>query len=146
MAADSDDLLLERPTRVKRAGLPDTHGKKRYAAFDTRGKASPHLEIRCATQPSLAPQSRYLMNTIYSAYFDTSFILLYSFMAVKIQGRNLKSIRRALQHGHCQFIQEFHDKDFLEPLPDEPVITSIEFITGAKLDDILSAYGKQEQK
>jgi hypothetical protein len=146
MAADSDDLLLERPELVKRAGLPGRHGKKRYEAFDTRGKAFPYLEIRCVTQPSQAPQFKCFIAVLFSADFDTTFTLLYDFMAVEIHGRNLDAIRRAIQSGHCEFIQEFHDKDFLKPLPDEPVITSIGVIIDDALADLLSAYRKKKSE
>lgn len=141
MKPDPDDLLLE-----KRADIPDKRKKKRYAAFDTRGKAFPYLEIRCVTKLSHAPQFKCFIKTIPGTDFDHSFTLLYSFMAVEIRGRNLDAMRRAIQTGHCEFIQEFHDWDFLQPLPGWPVIESIEFITGEKLDDILSVHQKKPQE
>jgi hypothetical protein len=116
--------------------------KKTYEAFDKRGRPSPYLEIRCVLQPSQALQSRYLMDVVYSADFDDGFTLLYSFMAVEVRGANLKEVRRAIQSGQCEFIQEFHDNEFAQPQQTEPVITSVNFITGDKLGDILSTYGK----
>lgn len=116
--------------------------KKTYEAFDKRGRPSPYLEIRCVLQPSQAPQARYLMDVVYSADFDDGFTLLYSFMAVEIRGANLKDVRRAIQNGQCEFIQEWHENEFVHPSQAEPVITSVKFITGEKLDDILSSYKK----
>lgn len=86
------------------------------------------------------------MAAVFSADFDDAFTLIYSFMAVEIKGRNLKEIRRAVQHGRCEFIQEYHQDDFLAPGENEPVIESIRFITGEKLDDILSAYSAYKEE
>jgi hypothetical protein len=116
--------------------------KKTYEAFDKRGRPSPYLEIRCVLQPSQTPQSRYLMDVVYSADFDDGFTLLYSFMAVEVRGANLKDVRRAVQSGQCEFIQEFHADEFAPPQRGEPVIASVKFITGEKLDDILSTFRK----
>ncbi|QBD75187.1 hypothetical protein EPA93_03935 [Ktedonosporobacter rubrisoli] len=125
-----------------RRATPANTGKKTYEAFDKRGRPSPYLEIRCVLQPSQTPQSRYLMDVVYSADFDDGFTLLYSFMAVEIRGTNLKDVRRAVQSGQCEFIQEYHENEFARPAQAEPVITSVKFITGEKLDDILSTFRK----
>lgn len=98
------------------------------------------MEIRCILQPSQAPQSRFLMATIFSADFDETLTLIYSYMAVEVRGRNLKEARRAIQNGRCEFIQEYHENEFLPPGKDAPVIESIRFIMGEKLDDILTSY------
>ncbi len=91
-------------------------------------------------QPSQSPQSRFLMATVFSADYDEVFTLIYSFMAVEVRGRNLKDIRRAIQNGRCEFIQEYHENEFQKPGKDAPVIESIHFITGEKLDDILASH------
>lgn len=80
------------------------------------------------------------MAAVFSADYDEAFTLLYSFMAVEIRGRNLKEIRRAIQSGKCEFIQEYDEAEFLPPLRNAPVIESIRLITGDKLDDILAAH------
>lgn len=118
-------------------------GKKLYEAFDTRGRSSPYLEIRCVQSPSQALQSRYLMDVIYSADGEDGFTLLYSFLAVEIRGTNLKDVRRAIQNGQCEFLQEFYDDVFARPSRTEPIITSAHFITGEKLDAILSPYERR---
>jgi hypothetical protein len=66
--------------------------------------------------------------------------VLYSFMAVEVRGRNLREVRQAIQQSCCEFIQEYHENEFPPPGKDDPVIESIQFITGDKLDNILSAY------
>lgn len=118
--------------------------KKRYQAFATAGKPVPYMEILYVMQPSQAPQSRFLMATVFSTDCDTSFTLIYSYMAVEVKGHNLKEVRRAIQNGRCEFIQEWHDNEFIRPSKDAPVIESVRFIVGDKLDDILSPYRGKE--
>lgn len=98
------------------------------------------MEIRCVMQPSQSPQSRFFMAAVFSADYDETVTLIYSFMAVEIRGRNLKEVRRAIQNNRCEFIQEYHEREFLPPGKNEPVIESIKFITGEKLDDILTSH------
>jgi len=80
------------------------------------------------------------MATVFSSDFDEMFTLIYSFMAVEIRGRNLKAIRQVVQQGRCEFIQEWHEEEFQKPGRDAPVIESIKFITGEKLDDVLASH------
>lgn len=142
-----DDLLSQRRRETPARAAHQTHlGKKRYEAFDTKGRPSPYLEIRCVQRPSQALQSRYLLDVVYRADVENGFMLLYSFMAVEVKGANLKEVRRVIQNGQCEFIQEFHDDEFAQPLPTEPMITSTHFITGEKLDDILSTYGERKEQ
>lgn len=115
-------------------------GKKHYEAFDSTGKPSPYTEIRCVLQPSQSPQARFFLAAVFSADFDDAFTLLYSFMAVEVKGKNLREVRQAIQNGRCEFIQEYHENEFLPPAKGEPVIESIRFIAGEKLGDILSTY------
>jgi hypothetical protein len=117
-----------------------TGGKRPYEAYDKKGKACPYTEILCVSQPSQSPQSRFFLAAVFSADFDDAFTLLYSFMAVEVKGKNLKEVRQAIQNGRCEFIQEYHENEFLPPGKSEPVIESIRFIAGEKLGDILSTY------
>jgi hypothetical protein len=130
----------ETPARTARATTGNQAGKRSYEAYDTSGKPCPYTEIRCLLQPSQAPQSRFLMAVVFSSDYDEAMTLIYSFLAVEIKGKNLKEIRRAIQNGRCEFIQEFHANEFVPPAKGEPVIESIRFITGEKLDDILATY------
>ncbi len=114
--------------------------KREYEAYDKRGKSCPYTEIFCASQPSQSPQSRFLLSVVFSADFDDAFTLLYSFMAVEVRGKNLKEVRQAIQMGRCEFLQEYSVSEFLPPAKGVPVIESIRFIAGEKLDDILSTY------
>ena len=114
--------------------------RRPYEAYDKRGRPCPYTEILCAAQPSQAPQARFFLAAVFSSDFDEAFTLLYSFMAVEIRGRNLREVRQAIQNSRCEFIQEYHENEFLIPGKDDPVIESICFITGDKLDDIMAAY------
>ncbi|GHO66540.1 hypothetical protein KSC_054320 [Ktedonobacter sp. SOSP1-52] len=118
----------------------DTAGKRHYEAFDMTNKPAPYTEIRCIMQPSQSPQSRFFMAAVFSADYDDAFTLIYSYMAVEVKGQNLRDVRRAIQTGRCEFIQEYHENEFARPSNGAPIIESIKFITGEKLDDILSSY------
>lgn len=115
-------------------------GKRPYEAYDTSNKPYQYMEIRCVTQPSQSPQSRFFMAAIFSSDYDNVFTMIYSFMAVEVRGRNLKEVRRAIQNNRCEFIQEYHENEFQKPDKNAPVIESIRFITGEKLDDILASH------
>jgi hypothetical protein len=114
--------------------------KRPYEAFDRRDKPCSFTEILCIAHPSQSPQLRFFLAAIFNADDDDAFTLLYSYMAVEVKGRNLKEVRRAIQLGRCEFIQEYHENEFTKPGKSDPVIESIHFITGEKLDDILTTY------
>ncbi len=82
------------------------------------------------------------MAAIFSSDYDDAFTLIYSFMAVEVKGKNLREVRRAIQNGRCEFIQEFHEEEFQKPSKDVPIIEAIKFIAGEKLEDILSSHRK----
>lgn len=138
----SDQLSRFRREAVARPSSPakESAGKRIYEAFDTTGKPSPYTEIRCIMQPSQSLQGRFLTAVIFSADFDNAFTLLYSFIAVEVKGRNLREVRRAIQSGRCEFIQEYHENEFQEANKTTPIIETIKFITGERLDDILASH------
>ena len=132
---------FRREQPATRADTPiATVGKRTYEAFDKTGRPSLYTEIRSIMQPSQSPQFRFFIAAVFSTDYDDNFTLIYSYMAVEIKGKHLKEVRRAIQNGRCEFIQEFHKNEFIPPGKGEPVIESIKFITGEKLDDILSSY------
>lgn len=123
------------------AASKNSTGKRPYEAYDKKGRPCPYTEILCAAQPSQSPQSRFFLAAVFSSDYDDAFTMLYSFMAVEVKGKHLKAVRQAIQNGRCEFIQEYHENEFLVPAKeDEPVIESIRFIAGDKLDDILAAH------
>lgn len=135
----SDPLAQFRPGKPTAVNQPKT-GKKPYEAYDKNGRPCPYTEILCVSQPSQSPQARFFLAAVFSADFDDAFTLLYSFMAVEIKGRHLKEVRQAVQNGRCEFIQEYDENTFLPPARNAPVIESLRFIAGEKLEDILSTY------
>lgn len=137
----NDPLAQFRAATTK---TPTKTGKKPYEPYDKKGKPCAYTEILCVSQPSQSPQSRFFLTAVFSADFDDAFTLLYSFMAVEIKGKNLKEVRQAVQNGRCEFIQEYNGDEFLPPARNEPVIESIHFVAGDKMDNILSAYKSRE--
>jgi hypothetical protein len=140
-------LNQKQPAATNRKSKASTE-RRSYEAYDKRGKPYPYTEIRCITQPSQSLQSRFFLAAVFSSDDDDAFTLLYSFMAVEVRGRNLREVRQAIQQSRCEFIQEYHENEFPLPGKDDPVIESIRFIAGDKLDDILSAYkaGKEARR
>jgi hypothetical protein len=104
------------------------------------GKPWSYTEIRCVMQPSQSPQTRFFLAAVFSTDYDEAFTLIYSFLAIEIRGKNLTAVRRAIQNGRCEFIQEYHENEFEQPGRNAPVIESIKFITSEKLDDILASH------
>ncbi len=127
-------------TRATTIEPQPSHGKKPYEAYDKQGKPSLFTEIRSLAQPSQAPQARFLLSVIFSEGTEEAFTLIYSFQAVEVRGRNLQEVRQAMQHGRCSFLQEYDEQRYHVPGQGEPVITSIRFITGDKLDDLLASF------
>lgn len=126
---------------IQTASAPSSQVEKRpYEAYDKSGKPCPYTEIRCLSQASQAPQSRLLMAVVFSSDYEEAFTLIYNFMAVEVRGKNLREIRRAMQNNRCEFIQEYHDNAFQKPHKGTPIVQSITFITGEKLNDILYTY------
>ena len=75
----------------------------------------PYLEIRYVIHPSHTAQLQYLIDVVFNMNLDEGFTLLYSFMMVEVKRQNLKEICHAIQMGCCEFIQEYHDNEFLFP-------------------------------
>ena len=126
---EDDDPLKEfrRPgarRAEKPAEPPRKDGRKSYQAFDAKDKLV-CLEIRRVLGTTHAPTYAYLLNIAFDHEFFTNFVLSYSFMQVKVRGKNLKDVIAALKMRKCEFIQDFHPGRYERPKPDEPIIESI---------------------
>lgn len=130
------EVSIKAANNSSKAGV----GKRPYEAYDKKGKPCPYTEILCAAQLSQSLQSRFFLAAVFSSDYDNAFTLAYSFMTVEVKGKHLKEVRQAIQNGCCEFIQEYHENDFLAPGKGEPMIESIRFITGYRLDNTLSAH------
>lgn len=73
-----------------------------------------------------APSYRYLMNTLFNSVSGTGIVLIFSFVVVKIQGRNLDTVYQAIRDRTCACIQEYDPTAFSPLDTDAPVITQIE--------------------
>ena len=115
--------MITQPDNPKGAGDPHYYG-----AYGTVERKLYALEIRPVLGMWHAPSYDYLTNVVPDGDSGTKIELLYSFMQVKITGRNLQSLSEVLEDGTCKFIQEYDPNYFTPPAPDAPVITQIEFI------------------
>ena len=77
-----------------------------------------------------APSYRYLMDVSFNGQYGTELVLVYSFLMVKIKGRNLQPVVAAILENSCHFIQDYHPNEFLPPPPNAPFIETIEFVSG----------------
>jgi hypothetical protein len=127
---EDDDPLkpFRRPgsTRAeRRAEPPPLPGSlKPYRAFDAQDKLV-CLEIRRVLGTTHAPTYAYLLNITFDHEYYTGFVLHFSFMQVKVRGKNLKDVITALKLRKCEYIQDFHPSEFAPPKPGEPIIESI---------------------
>lgn len=104
-----------------------TTGLKPYKAFEIRERAAERLEIRRVLGETHAPSYRYLMDVSFNGQYGTELLLVYSFLIVKIKGKNLQPVIYAILEGRCHCIQDFHPNEFASPQANEPVIESIAF-------------------
>jgi len=126
---DDDPLAkFRRPgsTRAeRRAAPPPPPGTpKPYRAFEASDRLV-CLEIRRVLGTTHAPTYAYLLNIAFDHEYFTNFVLFYSFMQVKVRGRNLKDVITAIKLRKCEYIQDFRSGEFAPPKPEEPVIESI---------------------
>ena len=102
---------------------------KPYEAFRTKERTD-RLEIRRVLGETRAPSYRYLMDIGFNGEFGTELVLYFSFLIVKIAGKNMQPLIRAIIDGNCAVLQDFHPKEFIAPAEDAPIITSVEYVTG----------------
>jgi hypothetical protein len=109
----------------RRAEPPPPPGTpKPYRAFDAQDKLV-CLEIRRVLGTTHAPTYAYLLNIAFDHEYYTAFVLYFSFMQVKVRGKNLKDVITAIKLRKCEYIQDFHPGEYERPKPDEPLIESI---------------------
>src|SRR5258708_5724251 len=109
---EDDDPLAKfrRPgtTRAeRRAEPPPPPGAlKPYCAFEAKDKLI-CLEIRRVLGTTHAPTWAYLLNISFDHDFFTGVVLHFTFMRVKVRGKNLKELITAIKLRKCEFIQDF---------------------------------------
>ena len=124
-----DDALTEaRPNLMNARAATPGSSLLAYEAFKVGSAVTERLEIRRVLGVWHSPAYRYLMDILYNGRFGTSFVLLYSFMAVEVTGKSMQPIIHAIQSGTCAFLQDFHPNEFVSPQPGTPMITGIRMV------------------
>jgi len=103
-------------------------GQKPYEAYRVKERGAERLEIRRVLGASHAPGYRYLMDVSFNGDFGTELVLIYSFLMVKIKGKQMQPLIHAILEGTCAFIQDFHSNEFSPPQPGAAIIESIEIV------------------
>ncbi len=99
-----------------------------YVAFGVKDRVE-RLRIRPAKNATRAPSYQYLLDIVYDGDFGTNVVLVFTFMLVTIQGKNLQEVVMALESGTADFIQEFDPALWPKPVDDSaPCIESIEVV------------------
>ena len=128
---EDDDPLAKfrRPgvTRAeRRAATPPPPGTpKPYRAFEAKDKLV-CIDVRRVLGTTHALTYAYLLDVAYDHEYFTNFVLYFSFMQVKVRGKNLKEVIGAIKLRKCEFIQDFHSGEYERPKADEPIIELIE--------------------
>ncbi|HLG63107.1 MAG TPA: hypothetical protein VKY19_14300 [Ktedonosporobacter sp.] len=131
MSSDRNDPLARFKHIQRNATTDDVAGldvNKAYLAFDTGDRSQERLKIKRIKGETHSPSYRYLMDIMYNGDEGTQIVLVFSFLMVKITGRNMLSLVHSIEDGTCIFIQEFHAKNFPSPSPKDAVIDEIEVV------------------
>lgn len=122
----SDPLAPFRKRAAGSSAFVMTSEPEGYVAFGTKDKVE-RLSIHRANQLSRAPSYGHLWDITSNGAVGTEFILVYSFMMVLVQGKNLQPVVKALELGTVDFLQQFDpDRWHLPEDGKAPVITTIE--------------------
>lgn len=108
-------------------------GIQNYQAFALIDKTEKitRLQIRCAKGLTHSSSYSCLLDVCYDGFHGTELILVFSFMQVKIKGKNLQALITAIEKHECAYIQNYDTQFFNPPKANDAVIESIEVMTGA---------------
>lgn len=108
-------------------------GIQNYQAFALMEKSekTTRLQIRCAKGLTHSSSYASLLDVCYDGFQGTELILSYSFMQVKIKGKNLQALITAIEKHDCAYIQDYDKQFFNPPKSNEAVIESIEVVSKA---------------
>jgi hypothetical protein len=106
----------------KKTELPE------YQAFDAKDRTK-IIRIRRTNGTNHAPANTYLLDVVSDGGKNQEIAIIYSFMVVKIRGRNLHHLQLAIEKRECDFIQNYDAEIFAPPEPDEAIIDDIEVVT-----------------
>lgn len=110
----------------------NSEGLQHYQAFALIEKTdkTTRLQTRCAAGLTHSASYSCLFDVCYDGSHGTELTLVYSFMQVKIKGKNLQALITSIEKHECAFIQDYNEHFFIPPKPDVAVIESIEVVTG----------------
>jgi hypothetical protein len=124
----TDDILApfrKAPLAPASAAAPP-EGKAEYVAFGTKDNVS-GLRIRRRDFLTYATGYNFLLVAAYDDDRGTVIMLNFSFMKVKIEGKNLQNLVHAINAKKAEFVMEFDPDRWAEPTDaNAPFITSIE--------------------
>ena len=113
------------PGRPVRASEAEAGAAEAYQAFQAKDKVE-RLRIRPAMEPWRAPNYNALVDIACNGKYGTNFVLMFTHMAVFVEGRNLQAVIAAIEAGTADFIQQFDAQEWLRPTNDSaPFIESI---------------------
>jgi len=121
-----DPLAAYRRVPLASATTPPPAEPEQYMAFGSKDRVH-RLRIRSLAAPVNAPGYNILLNVIYDGQHGTHFLLVYSVLMVRVQGRNLQKVIYAIENEKADFIQEFDPERWPQPADAiAPFIESIE--------------------
>lgn len=96
-----------------------------YQACGGKGRSEGLQIRRKGIKPQRSPRRAYLLDIVSDGEHGTMIELIFTFMTVRVEGRNLQPVIQSLENGSAQFIQEFDPKRWENPPAGIPVITAI---------------------
>lgn len=138
---EHDPLAQYRKTPVTPAdGMLPPRESDEYVAFGTKDKVR-RLRIRSAATMTHSPGYNLLLDVVSDGQFGTNFVLVYTVLLVKVQGKNLQKMVYALENGMADFIQAFDSERWQKPTDaNAAVIDSIEI----KITEGGSRFGEEK--
>jgi hypothetical protein len=121
-------LRLAKPEQKDGDG-PDYRDPRQYQAVETAPKSA-RLMILCRDGPSHVPAYHLLADLVFDARFAGTFVLMFSTLAVTVQGRNLAPVIHAIARQRAVTITEYDPQAHDAPSDDVPVITGIDVQMG----------------
>jgi hypothetical protein len=117
-------LIAHEISDQSKRGLQSYHA---FAVMEKSDKSS-RLQIKRVAGSSHAPSYNALLDICYDGVHGTGLVLVYSFMQVKIKGKNLQALISAIEKHECAYIQDYHEHFFTPPKPEEAFIEAIEVV------------------
>lgn len=123
--------IIQNAKRVSNHATSDDmrgeNGESVYIPYETSGNRQGRLHIMRYDAPMHYPDYRYLMNITHTGE-GNQFVLLYSFLMVKVTGEHLGELIEHIAQGTAVFLQQFDAQQWEQPKEGTPIIKSIEVV------------------